>query len=287
MFEFNFYPDTKKEERKSDSTVVYSDSVQSFTLDDGNENVLNLRINVQEVSNDLRLYYIDQNALEDYLRGLQNDQQEELSVFGAVQTHEDVKPGLIEGGFTLWDGSRDLVHYIFKHFMQKLNGKNVLELGCGCGLPGILAVKAGARFVRFQDYNSEVLKWWTIPNVNINLKSHNEAGNHGERSTLEFFSGDWCHLSRSWQLNNDVKFEYIFTSETIYRSDLYERLHEILETTLSRNGIVLLACKASYGPGGSMFDWLNFIEDQGVFQATVCEITNSGAIRYVVQMTRL
>ena len=36
-------------------------------------------------------------------------------------------------------------------------GKRVLELGCGQGLPGIMAMKAGASHVVFADFNDEVL----------------------------------------------------------------------------------------------------------------------------------
>ncbi|VDO70774.1 unnamed protein product [Schistosoma margrebowiei] len=207
------------------------------------------------------MWYIDESVLDDYLRKLPKN---ELNVFDAVHAREDVKPGFIEGGFTLWDGSKDLVDYISKYFSEKMCGKNVLELGCGCGLPGIFAIKAGARLVRFQDYNSEVLKYWTIPNVIINSGSQNDL----------------------WQSSANVKFDYIFTSETIYRADLYERLHNIIETSLCQSGIVLLACKASYGPGGNIFDWLTYVENLGVFQTTTFKLTTSGVMRYIVKMIR-
>ncbi|CAH8628179.1 unnamed protein product [Heterobilharzia americana] len=273
MFKFNFYADNSKEETKGLDGTTYSDSIRSFVLTDGDRNVLNLPTNTLKVTNHLRLQYVDENALEDYLRKLTHGQGEEKSsVFDSVQAHEDVKPGLIEGGFTLWDGSKDLVHYISKHLMEKLYGKNVLELGCGCGLPGILAIKARARLVRFQDYNSEVLKQWTIPNVIVNLQSPDGVDRPKAATSLEFFSGDWSSLSSFWQSGVNLKFDYIFTSETIYRSDLYERLHDVIETTLSQDGVILL----SY-----------YVQNRAIFQTIVCEVIKSGAVRYVMQMTRL
>ena len=40
---------------------------------------------------------------------------------------------------------------------EKFCGKKVLEIGCGQGLPGVMALKCGAEEVVFQDFNEEVL----------------------------------------------------------------------------------------------------------------------------------
>jgi predicted RNA methylase len=48
-----------------------------------------------------------------------------------------------------------------------LDNKKVLDLGCGAGIIGIFACLKGARTV-FQDYNVEVIKSITIPNVSLN-----------------------------------------------------------------------------------------------------------------------
>ncbi|CAH8647070.1 unnamed protein product [Schistosoma bovis] len=260
MFEFKFYANSDDKEFKRHDTVTYSNLVQSLTLSDGYRDVLGLRTDFHAIANGSKLWYIAESVLDDYLRKLPKG---ELNVFDAVHAREDVKPGFIEGGFTLWDGSKDLVDYISKYFSEKMCGKNVLE-----------------------DYNSEVLKCWTIPNVIINSGSQNDADSHNEHTQLEFYSGDWFHLSKLWQSSANVKFDYIFTSETIYRTDLYERLHNILETSLCQSGIVLLACKASYGPGGNIFDWLTYVENLGVFQTTTFKLTTSGVMRYIVKMIR-
>jgi predicted nicotinamide N-methyase len=45
----------------------------------------------------------------------------------------------------------------------------VLELGCGHGLPGVFAALAGASEVGFADFNAEVLTHLTAPNLLANL----------------------------------------------------------------------------------------------------------------------
>ena len=53
----------------------------------------------------------------------------------------DLLPGQYEGGLKIWECSEDLVSYLSLNTPQALQGKKVLELGCGAGLPGLLAFK--------------------------------------------------------------------------------------------------------------------------------------------------
>jgi SAM-dependent methyltransferase len=62
-------------------------------------------------------------------------------------------------------------------------GKRVLELGCGQGLPGICALMQGkAAHVAFQDYNQEVIDKATKPTVILN---------YPESTNYSFYSGSW------------------------------------------------------------------------------------------------
>ncbi|KAJ9505574.1 hypothetical protein QJQ45_024313 [Haematococcus lacustris] len=97
----------------------------------------------------------------------------------------DLVPDIYEGGFKLWEGALDLCQYLVQRY--KLNGKRVLELGCGHGLPGILMLMAGAD-VHFQDFNKEVLQHLTLPNVAANFAALPEGRCQG---ATRFFSGDW------------------------------------------------------------------------------------------------
>ena len=64
--------------------------------------------------------------------------------------------------------------------------KRVLDLGCGHGLLGICALKLGANFCLFQDYNEDVLNKITAPNAELNgLHSKDSKG---------FMAGDWDNM---------------------------------------------------------------------------------------------
>ncbi|CAI5983752.1 unnamed protein product [Closterium sp. NIES-65] len=89
-----------------------------------------------------------------------------------VGTTSDLVPGKYEGGFKLWEAAVDLMEAVREDMRDgtlSFRRKHVLELGCGHGLPGILACLKGAAAVHFQDFNAEVLLNLTIPNLTANL----------------------------------------------------------------------------------------------------------------------
>eukprot|EP00656_Telonema_subtile_P041672 TRINITY_DN4691_c0_g1_i2.p2 TRINITY_DN4691_c0_g1~~TRINITY_DN4691_c0_g1_i2.p2 ORF type:complete len:139 (+),score=35.39 TRINITY_DN4691_c0_g1_i2:143-559(+) len=59
----------------------------------------------------------------------------------------DLVPRVYEGGFKLWECAVDLCEYMIEQMRCDeagvLKGQHVIELGCGHGLPAILALKAG------------------------------------------------------------------------------------------------------------------------------------------------
>ena len=73
----------------------------------------------------------------------------------AVDGESDLVPGQYEGGLKVWECSVDLLDFFLRS--PELHGlSNVLELGCGSGLPGIAALMKGSRPVVFTDFNMDV-----------------------------------------------------------------------------------------------------------------------------------
>lgn len=103
----------------------------------------------------------------------------------------------------------------------------VIELGCGHGLPGIVATLAGAT-VDYQDYNAEVLQMLTVPTVLANWRA-----NHGVESApppVRYFSGDWGTLGSLLEdLNLTASYDMILTTETIYTLDGMSRLFKCIK----------------------------------------------------------
>lgn len=80
----------------------------------------------------------------------------------ALSSDRDVVCGVVEGGFTVWEGTRHLLSYLQRTRSPPpvFEGKRVLDLGCGAGLLGLYALLHGASHVTFQ---VSPLLWFTKP----------------------------------------------------------------------------------------------------------------------------
>ncbi|KAF9391188.1 hypothetical protein CPB97_007308 [Podila verticillata] len=86
----------------------------------------------------------------------------------ALAGKSDLVKGVYEGGLKTWECALDLVAYLAEN-KECYDAKKVLELGCGSALPGIyLLTQSSSVKVDLQDYNDQVLKLVTLPNVLLN-----------------------------------------------------------------------------------------------------------------------
>ena len=98
---------------------------------------------------------------EDAVKGSQmSDSEKEQFV------KSDLISGVYEGGLKVWECTFDMVDYLET---TQMDGKSVIELGCGQGLPGILCAKKGASKVVLQDYNEHVIEKATKITAAANL----------------------------------------------------------------------------------------------------------------------
>ncbi|KAJ8947947.1 hypothetical protein NQ318_021044 [Aromia moschata] len=173
----------------------------------------------------------------------------EYSAFRAEQNHSDLLPAIYEGGLKIWECTYDLLKYINE---AKLDFKN--------------------------KRNSDVIKYVTIPNVLLNKKELNRC---------KFYSGDWQSLSDllKTEITNEEKYDFIFTSETIYNTENYIKLHQVFETLLKKNGAIFLAAKSFYfGVGGGITLFEDFLEQQKIFKYSSCWKCEEGVKREILKI---
>ncbi|XP_058076912.1 uncharacterized protein LOC131225402 [Magnolia sinica] len=217
-------------------------------------------------------------------------------VFGV--SNSDLVPGKYEGGLKLWEGSLDLVKTLISEVRDghlSLTGKRVLELGCGHGFPGIFTCLEGAAVIHFQDFNAEVLRCLTIPNVKANLSKEpllqqsllKNGSDVIMSADIRFFAGDWSevHHLLSPKCDNECQkapdssskhdpcdgYDIILMAETVYSLSSLQSLYGLMKKCLYRpHGVVYLAAKKHYfGVGGGTRQFRSVVEEDGVMASVL------------------
>lgn len=228
------------------------------------------------------------------------------SIVQSMSSQSDLISGIYEGGAKTWECSIDLVNFLNSNWTKLLQTYKlddtkplkVLELGCGSALPGIYCLKYQNCETVFQDYNEDVIKMVTIPNVGLNL-----SFSKGEKLTnlddvpvnrnqliaeskTQFISGDWSKMDN---LNTgNQAFDLILTSETIYSASSHQQLLNAMAQNLRPDGIALVAAKTTYfGCSGSLAMFLRQAEQHCRVQQIECLLTVSDAgVRREIVMLR-
>ncbi|KAM1466354.1 hypothetical protein ACFX2I_031562 [Malus domestica] len=216
-------------------------------------------------------------------------------------SNSDLVPGKYEGGLKLWEGSLDLVKALSSEVQNghlSFAGKRVLELGCGHGLPGIFACLEGAAAIHFQDFNVEVLRCLTIPNVNSNIPNFQSPSVQATKSNvgagIGFFAGDWREMHKllpyaqnderdvnvSSEQSLDAQYDIILMAETVYSISTLPHLYELIKKCLTpSHGVVYMAAKKHYfGVGGGTRRFLSVVEKDGVLASSmVAEVADGSS----------
>lgn len=123
-------------------------------------------------------------------------------------------------GFVLWESAIGLSERLVEQ-PALVRGKQVLELGAGVGLPGIVAQSLGGQVAQ-TDYQLDSLtlcEWNCLQN--------------GIQTTL--FQGDW----QRWQ--HSTRYDLIIAADILYEEALHYYIERILHRNLASNGQVLFA----------------------------------------------
>ncbi|EGD77901.1 hypothetical protein PTSG_09536 [Salpingoeca rosetta] len=204
-----------------------------------------------------------------------------------IRTQVDVKAGVYEGGFKVWECTFDLLRYLQRTSFN-FEGKSVIELGCGAGYPGLLALAHGAEHVDFQDYNRCVIDKWTVPNVlaNSNASALSPPTPNLDPSRCRFFAGDWANPTDTFPTHY---YDVVMMAETVYAQSSLQPLAALVSRCTRPGGVVLLAAKACYyGVGGSVAAFTKEMKARSDVSWTAEEVwtTSSGLRRVIMKYTR-
>jgi predicted nicotinamide N-methyase len=216
-----------------------------------------------------------------------------------VTETSDLVKGAYEGGAKLWECAVDLTEYLLAELADggdfKINGSNVLELGCGHGLPGIACALLGAKQVVFQDYNPDVLRTLTVPNARANglMRFDVDKSENDEKKTnchCRFLGGDWGSLAHNSELLVPNSFQVVLCAETVYELSSFGKHVAILKRALAKNknSLCLVAAKSYYfGVGGGSHAFAEALKKDGAFDVLPIYTVSDGVsnVREILKVT--
>lgn len=124
-------------------------------------------------------------------------------------------------GYLLWESAIGLGNYLWRK-AEWLQGKQVLELGSGVGLPGLVAQSLGAQV------------WQTDHQPGaLTLAAHNAKQN--QVVGIQQFLGDW----RRW--DHDIQYDLLIGSDILYERAMHTWIEPIFSRNLASGGELILA----------------------------------------------
>lgn len=234
------------------------------------------------VRGDIELFFLKPDVAETQIES--NDVNGDGDFSSFLQS-SDLASGEYEGGLKVWECTIDLIQYMQDH-RNLFKDKRVLDLGCGAGLLGAYAFLLESGKVCFQDYNSEVIENFTLPSVEKTLVQNGKE-NLSDNNNFEFISGDWSNVNNYFINNNNEKFDVILSSETIYNTNYYRKIKEVLQNLLSDSGVALFAAKKHYfGVGGGIFDFIEYLHSVGLFETNIVKTIDDSLPREILQVKK-
>lgn len=236
---------------------------------------------------------------------------ETTALRGVVQD-SDLQPSIYEGGFKVWECGIDLAQHLIQMSgvpngvsnkrTISVVGKNVIEVGCGHGLPGIYCLQQGARHVCFQDLNKEVLEHCTFQNIRLNCGEFARTEFFENTDKLSVFCGDWNVAKLAEMMVDAIPssagekkgYDLLLTSDTLYSSKTLPVLIRVIDAVLAPDGVALVAAKRFYfGVGGSTGEFMGLLDEYkctqgGRFEGISIRTFENGKsnIRELIQITR-
>ena len=164
--------------------------------------------------------------------------------FNAADTGED---GLDNTGASLWGASLILSRWLLQE-KRLLEDRCVVELGAGCGLPGITALrytKPSKLFVT--DINSK-----SFDNLRFNV-AENLSKVETPPDTVEVLPLDWKDETTWPDSINKGKVDLILGADLVYDPDLVSPLTQVVMSLLAEGGVFLYVSALSSRAGLEAF----------------------------------
>ncbi|KAL8699933.1 MAG: hypothetical protein Q9201_005722 [Fulgogasparrea decipioides] len=135
-------------------------------------------------------------------------------------------------GHHLWNGAQVVTNYLYDHAEELVQGKDVLELGAGAGLPSIAAATWGAKNVVVTDYPDEDL----VENIKINVDAARDILPHNSNIVVQghVWGADTKPLFSNMGTGSSG-FDTLVLADLLFNHSQHAALVKTIQTTLKRS----------------------------------------------------
>ena len=133
----------------------------------------------------------------------------------------NTETGHLPYGVALWPAAIALAHEVGSR-AEAFRGRQVLELGAGTGLPGIVAASLGAHVVQTDRHE-------------VPMYVCRRNGERNGISTVEYRVADW----EQW--DDAERYDYVLGADILYGRAMHPHLRRVFATNLAPGGRVLVA----------------------------------------------
>ena len=178
----------------------------------------------------------------------------ELPIQDADNPFDEGDEKLDTTGLGIWSASLVMARWMAgKATLGRFDDKLVLELGAGCGVPGLaLGMYSDASKVYITDYNPI-----TIRNLKYNIEVNNN------RPATESRAGEWLErikpLAIDWADEGTwpvEKMDFVIGSDLIYQKSIVPLLKQVVSGLIKEDGSFLYVC-----PSGGRDGLVEFIDE--------------------------
>ena len=233
-------------------------------LRDGNEK--------EELNNNMAIDDTDTNNIMSPVEGQESEETKTLLIRELPIKNADTPFGetAIDDttGLGIWSASLVMSRWMTsKSILGRFDNQTVLELGAGCGVPGLtVGLYSNAKSVYVTDFNPSTVRNLQY-NIEINANRPSTKSSTGAEwlERVSASSIDWDDES-TWP---DNKMDYIIGSDLIYQQSIVPLLKKVVAGLLKPDGRFLYTCPSDGRDG--LVEFIDTMKKQG-FRCTSEEV---------------
>lgn len=134
-------------------------------------------------------------------------------------------------GHLLWNAGQIIARYIEDNAKETVQGKNVLELGAGAGLPGLICALNGAKRVLVTDYPDADL----VDNLSYNIEHCVPERLRYNITAQGYLWGNNTDALKSTLDDCDDGFDLLILADILFNHSEHEKLVRTLQQTQRKN----------------------------------------------------